>query len=55
MAASTLQAERRQVLADLRRQLDRIDRARERTLRAIEQVEAEIAPGRGREREVVNR
>lgn len=44
-----LNAERRELLADLRRQLPCLTdrRARERTLRAIERIEWELAPGRG--------
>jgi hypothetical protein len=50
---ATIEAERRQLLADLCRQLDRLDRARERTAKAIRQLEWEVAPGRGREREAI--
>lgn len=49
MNAPTLTAERQQWLADLQRQLPTLTnrRARERTQRAIERIEWELAPGRG--------
>ncbi|MGH2975585.1 MAG: hypothetical protein ACRDLL_12050 [Solirubrobacterales bacterium] len=49
MTTPTLNAERRELLADLRAQLPRLtdQRARERTQRAIERIEWELAPGRG--------
>jgi hypothetical protein len=52
---TTLNAERRDLLADLRRQLPTLtdQRARERTERAIERLEWELAPGRARESEVL--
>jgi hypothetical protein len=44
------------LLADLERQLPGTRGAmRERTARAIAQVELELAPGRARERDVLNR
>ena len=49
---------RSELLRDLHRQLASphlSDRARARTLRAVERLEAELAPGRAREREVLNR
>ncbi len=48
-------AERVELLADLRLQLPTLtdQRARERTERAIERLEIEIAPGRARESEVL--
>lgn len=47
----TANAERRELLADLRRQLPRLTdrRARERTERAIDRLELEVAPGRAAE------
>jgi hypothetical protein len=52
---STLSAERRELLADLRVQLPHLHdrRAKERTRRAIKQLELEMAPGRAREAEVL--
>lgn len=52
---TTLNAERRDLLADLRVQLPRLKdrRAKERTRRAIRQLEFEMAPGRARESEVL--
>ncbi len=52
---TTLNAERRELLADLRVQLPRLNdrRAKERTRRAIKQMEIEMAPGRARESEVL--
>lgn len=52
---TTLNAERRELLADLRVQLPRLNdrRAKERTRRAIKQLEIEMAPGRARESEVL--
>lgn len=50
-----LNTERRDLLADLRVQLPRLTdrRARERTKRAIRQIETEMAPGRARESAVL--
>jgi hypothetical protein len=56
VTVQTPDAERRAVLADLLRQLPQLSgRGRERTEAAIRQVEAELAPGRAREAEAVNR
>jgi hypothetical protein len=54
---TTLSAERRELLADLRRQLPTLtdERARGRTERAIERLELELAPGRATEDAVQRR
>lgn len=53
-AATTLTSERRELLADLRRQLPHLsERGRERTERAIRRLELELAPGKAREAEVL--
>jgi hypothetical protein len=53
--AAPIQSERRELLADLRVQLPRLTdrRARERTKRAIQQIELEMAPGRAAETKAV--
>ena len=55
MTAPTLSAERHELLADLRRQLAALtdQRSRERTERALERLEWELAPGKARESEVL--
>ena len=55
MRTPSLNAERRELLAILRVQLPglRDRRARERTRRAIAQLEFEMAPGKARESEVL--
>jgi len=57
MIPATFTADRCDLLADLRVQLPKLAdrRARERTKRAIRQLEIEMAPGRAREAEVVKR
>ena len=55
MMTRGLNAERRELLAILRVQLPDLKdlRAKERTRRAIKQLEIEMAPGRARESEVL--
>lgn len=57
MTAPTIRAERCADLEALREQLPRLrdPRARARTRRCIERLELELAPGRAREAEVLNR
>ena len=52
---TTLNTERQELLADLQAQLPRLTdrRSRERTKRAIQRLEVEMAPGRARESEVL--